>query len=259
MINHTAGEPDSDLKISCRQISPFIPHNYTESSFPVCVFSYVLVNTGNENADVSLLFTWANSIGGTSASTGGHFNEPYVDEDGVRGVHLHHETAAKGGRPVTFAIAAKETQGVTISTFPCFSILDKEGDHSAKAMWGEMKEKGAFDSGNWHSGISKPSQKGASIGAALAAQVLIPPNEKKEVVFALAWDSPEAKFGKGTSYYRCASGHFKRMPNLCLFLPDKLVTTYFALIAGDIHSSMVPRAMLLQSLHMMHFLVLKTH
>ncbi len=122
-----------------------------------------------------------------------------------------------------------------------------------------LLQKGAFDSGNWHSGISKPSQKGASIGAALAAQVLIPPNEKKEVVFALAWDSPEAKFGKGTSYYRCASGHFKRMPNLCLFLPDKLVTTYFALIAGDIHSSMVPRAMLLQSLHMMHFLVLKTH
>ncbi|CAN5965713.1 unnamed protein product [Sphagnum jensenii] len=215
------GEPDSDLKISCRQISPFIPHNYTESSFPVCVFSYVLVNTGNENADVSLLFTWANSIGGTSASTGGHFNEPYVlvtipiyqklNADIVLRITMYKmftrclhrdKTAAKGDRPVTFAIAAKETQGVTISTFPCFSILDKEGDHSAKAMWGEMKEKGAFDSGNWHSGISKPSQKGASIGAALAAQVLIPPNEKKEVVFALAWDSPEAKFGKGTSYYR---------------------------------------------------------
>jgi non-lysosomal glucosylceramidase len=72
------GEPDPDLKISCRQISPFIPHNYTESSFPVCVFSYTLINTGKESADVSLLFTWANSVGGTSASTGGHYNEPYV-------------------------------------------------------------------------------------------------------------------------------------------------------------------------------------
>jgi len=41
--NHT-GEPDPDLKISCRQISPFIPHNYTESSFPVCVFSYTVSN-----------------------------------------------------------------------------------------------------------------------------------------------------------------------------------------------------------------------
>jgi non-lysosomal glucosylceramidase len=90
-----------------------------------------------------------------------------------------------------------------------------------------LLQKGAFDSGNWHSGISKPSQKGASIGAALAAQVLIPPNEKKEVVFALAWDSPEAKFGKGSSYYRCASGHFKRMPNLCLFLPYKISNHIF--------------------------------
>jgi non-lysosomal glucosylceramidase len=40
---------------------------------------------------VSLLFTWANSVGGTSASTGGHYNEPYVDKDGVRGVRLHHK------------------------------------------------------------------------------------------------------------------------------------------------------------------------
>jgi hypothetical protein len=37
-----------------------------------------LINTGKESADVSLLFTWANSVGGTSASTGGHYNEPYV-------------------------------------------------------------------------------------------------------------------------------------------------------------------------------------
>jgi non-lysosomal glucosylceramidase len=36
------GEPDPELRISCRQVSPFIPHNYVESSFPVCVFSYVV-------------------------------------------------------------------------------------------------------------------------------------------------------------------------------------------------------------------------
>lgn len=37
-----AGEPDPELKISCRQISPFIPQNYKESSYPTCVFSYVV-------------------------------------------------------------------------------------------------------------------------------------------------------------------------------------------------------------------------
>lgn len=37
-----AGEPDPELKIVCRQISPFIPHNYKESSFPVSVFTYTV-------------------------------------------------------------------------------------------------------------------------------------------------------------------------------------------------------------------------
>uniref|UniRef100_A0A0E0LK05 Non-lysosomal glucosylceramidase n=1 Tax=Oryza punctata TaxID=4537 RepID=A0A0E0LK05_ORYPU len=34
------GEPDPELKVSCRQISPFIPHNYQESSLPTSVFVY---------------------------------------------------------------------------------------------------------------------------------------------------------------------------------------------------------------------------
>ncbi|GFY92930.1 beta-glucosidase, GBA2 type family protein [Actinidia rufa] len=72
------GEPDPELKISCRQISPFIPHNYRDSSLPTAVFVYTLVNTGKERAKVSLLFTWANSIGGISHLSGDHVNEPFM-------------------------------------------------------------------------------------------------------------------------------------------------------------------------------------
>ncbi|KAF2293932.1 hypothetical protein GH714_005765 [Hevea brasiliensis] len=35
------GEPDPELRIVCRQISPVIPHNYKESSFPVSVFTFM--------------------------------------------------------------------------------------------------------------------------------------------------------------------------------------------------------------------------
>jgi non-lysosomal glucosylceramidase len=72
------GEPDPDLKISCRQISPFIPHDYKDSSLPTSVFVYTLVNTGKDRAKVSLLMTWANSIGGFSHNSGGHYNEPFM-------------------------------------------------------------------------------------------------------------------------------------------------------------------------------------
>ncbi|KAI3499902.1 hypothetical protein L1887_35716 [Cichorium endivia] len=56
--NKSTCEPDLELKIVCRQISPIIPHNYKESSLPVAVFTYTLSNTGKTAADVSLLFTW---------------------------------------------------------------------------------------------------------------------------------------------------------------------------------------------------------
>ncbi|CAN1144521.1 Non-lysosomal glucosylceramidase [Linum perenne] len=71
------GEPDPDLKISCRQISPFIPHNYRESSLPTAVFVYT------------------NSVGGVSHLSGDHMNEPFVGEDGVSGVLLHHKQVIK--------------------------------------------------------------------------------------------------------------------------------------------------------------------
>ncbi|VAI88495.1 unnamed protein product [Triticum turgidum subsp. durum] len=68
------GEPDPEIKITCRQISPIIPHNYKESSFPVAVFTFTVQNSGSTLADVTLLFTWANSVGGRSELTGNHTN-----------------------------------------------------------------------------------------------------------------------------------------------------------------------------------------
>ncbi|KAJ7564688.1 hypothetical protein O6H91_02G028700 [Diphasiastrum complanatum] len=195
------GEPDPDLKISCRQVSPFIPNNYRESSFPVCVFSYVLINTGNEDANVSLLFTWANSIGGDSHTSGGHYNVPFVEEDGVRGVLLHHKTA-KGNPPVTFAIAACESDDVTVTHCPCFLISGKGGGFTAKDLWMEMSENGSFYKRSWKAEPTTLSQSGSSMGAAVAASVVIPAHTKKTVTFALAWDSPEVKFTRGRSYRR---------------------------------------------------------
>lgn len=50
------GEPDPELKMVCRQISPVIPHNYKESSFPVSVFTFTvgkdLLNTWLSISDI---------------------------------------------------------------------------------------------------------------------------------------------------------------------------------------------------------------
>eukprot|EP01018_Ginkgo_biloba_P009127 Gb_37177 [translate_table: standard] len=194
------GEPDPELKISCRQISPFIPHNYKESSLPTCAFVYTLVNTGKERANVSLLFTWANSIGGLSHSSGGHVNRPFISDNGVCGMLLHHKTE-KDYPPVTFAIASQQTENVHVTVLPCFGL--SSGSYtSAKDMWVTMKQQGHFDEGNWNAGSSVPSLPGEAVCAAVSASTSLEPHGKCSIVFSLGWAAPKVKFVKGSTYYR---------------------------------------------------------
>ncbi|KAL8114790.1 hypothetical protein AgCh_021594 [Apium graveolens] len=133
------GEPDPELRIVSRQISPIIPHNYKESSFPVAAFTFSLSNSGKTPADVTLLFTWENSVGGVSGISGHHFNSKIMEKDGVRGVLLHH-MSADGLPPVTFAIAAEKTTEVLVSECPCFVTSGNSPGITAKDMWNEIKE-----------------------------------------------------------------------------------------------------------------------
>ncbi|KAJ1692237.1 hypothetical protein LUZ63_008935 [Rhynchospora breviuscula] len=194
------GEPDPEIKITCRQMSPFIPHNYKESSYPVATFTFTISNSGNTPADVSLLFTWANSVGGKSEYSGNHFNSKMKVRDGVRGVLLHHRTAGEQS-PVTFAIAAQETEEVKVSECPCFLISGKSKEFTAEYIWTQVKEHGSFN----HLGSieqSRPSDCGSSIGAAISAKVTVPSQETRTVTFSLAWANPRVKFHSGTTYHR---------------------------------------------------------
>ncbi|KAL3538486.1 hypothetical protein ACH5RR_001852 [Cinchona calisaya] len=194
------GEPDPDLRIVCQQISPFIPNNYKESSFPAAVFTFTLSNLGKMAADVTLLFSWANSVGGDSGLSGHHFNSKFRTEDGIHGVLLHHMTA--NGQPsVTYAIAAEETNDVRVSECPCFLVSGNSPGITAKDIWHEIKEHGSFDHLNFKE-TSMPSEPGALVGAAIAASVTIPADTVRTITFSLAWACPEVNFKGGRTYHR---------------------------------------------------------
>lgn len=195
-----AGFPDPDITITSRQISPFIPHNYRDSSFPVAVFAFTISNSGKTSADATLLFTWANSVGGDSGTSGGHLNQRMLMEGGVHSLLLHHKTTGERP-PVTFAIAAQETEDVHVSSCPCFLISGTSQAMTAKEMWTEIKEHRSFDNIKTYKNLV-PSELGSSIGAALAATVHIPPGSSREVTFSLAWDCPEIRFTSGKTYHR---------------------------------------------------------
>ncbi|KAK6915886.1 Glycosyl-hydrolase family 116, catalytic region [Dillenia turbinata] len=181
------GEPDPALRIVCRQISPIIPHNYKESSFPVAAFTFTLTNSGKTAADVTLLFTWANSVGGNSGFSGQHTNSKLK--------------TTKGYPPVTFAVAAEETDTVHVSECPRFVLSGNSPGVTAEEMWLEVKMHGSFDCLN-SAETSVPSEPGSAIGAAVAASVSIPPGAVRTVTYSLSWDCPEVKFQSGKTYYR---------------------------------------------------------
>ncbi|GJN12628.1 hypothetical protein PR202_ga30923 [Eleusine coracana subsp. coracana] len=204
------GEPDPEIKITCRQISPFIPHNYKESSFPVAVFTFTVRNSGSTPADVTLLFTWAVKFSWWEFSTDGKSQERqndvmlmrmHIARDGVHGVLLNHRTAG-GHPPVTFAIASQETDGVRVTVCPSFTMgPSSSGEFTAKDMWDEIKKNGSFsDAGEGASAAA--SRPGSAVGAAVAASTAVPAGETRVVSLALAWACPEVKFPAGRKYHR---------------------------------------------------------
>ncbi|CAL9232258.1 unnamed protein product [Arabidopsis halleri] len=193
-------EPDPELRIVSRQISPFIPHNYKESSLPVSVFAFTVSNLGKEEATVTLLFTWENSVGGASGLTGEHFNSTMMERDGVHAIALHHKTD-NGHPPVTYAIAAQETEDVHVSECPCFLVSGHSlKDITAKEIWDEIKKNKSFDGLN--NELGSPSRPGTSIGAAIAAKVKVPPGCDRTVTFSLSWDCPKVRFNEKTYHRR---------------------------------------------------------
>uniref|UniRef100_A0A0E0EAP4 Non-lysosomal glucosylceramidase n=1 Tax=Oryza meridionalis TaxID=40149 RepID=A0A0E0EAP4_9ORYZ len=196
------GEPDPELKVSCRQISPFIPHNYQESSLPTSVFVYTIVNTGKERAKVSLVMTWAVGF-------------PIIPA----------VMTANNNPPVTFAVAACENQNVNVTVLPAFG-LSGESSVTGREMWGTLSQDGCFDRDNFSAGPSMRSSLGDTVCAAVCASTWVEPHGRCTVVFSLAWSSPKVKFKKGNAYYRRYTKFYGTSPRSAINLVQDALMKY---------------------------------
>ncbi|MBA0588473.1 hypothetical protein Gorai_001574 [Gossypium raimondii] len=84
---------------------------------------------------------------------------------------------AKGNPPVTFAIAACETQNVNVTVLPCFGLTEGRSV-TARQMWDKMMQDGQFDRQNFNSGPSMPSSPGETLCAAVSASAWVEPHGK---------------------------------------------------------------------------------
>jgi non-lysosomal glucosylceramidase len=182
------------VRIVQRQFSPIIPGNYRESSYPVGIFETAIENRSDVSLTVGLMLTWQNLVGRAASADrrGGHRNEARL-RDGCAGVILAGPSDAAGESWAgTFAIAAPEEPGATVTTRDRFAVDD------GAAVWADFAADGRLDPGP----PGGPSAAGEAIAAALAVTVELGPGETRLLPAALAWDFPVAEFGAGTRWHK---------------------------------------------------------
>eukprot|EP01135_Chromosphaera_perkinsii_P000651 Nk52_evm18s147 gene=Nk52_evmTU18s147 len=215
------------VRLVCRQISPIVPHDYRDSSLPVGMFVWDVVNLWEEPVDVSIAFTFQNGTGESHDAKGGHSNAPFefkggslsdnesetgsVNIDCVKGVRMMHKEE-KEKNPYELTVASRQHSGnVSVSVKTKFVT---NGDGSE--VWSDLQMNG---------GLSSPipalpeellsSRKGETIGCAVCAQISLKGKGSDssegdpagveastgELEFCLSWDMPRITF-LSTSHLR---------------------------------------------------------
>jgi non-lysosomal glucosylceramidase len=90
----TTYEEDESVKMVCRQMSPVIPHNYKETSYPVGTFKWTLYNNSSSTKYVNIMFSFLNGTGDANDATGGHFNRVFqrdTESGKMTGIAMHHK------------------------------------------------------------------------------------------------------------------------------------------------------------------------
>ena len=201
------------VRLVQKQFSPLIPGNYRESSYPVALFEWQILNTSPDPVRVGLMFSWQNVIGRAQGCdrAGGHHHHARQG-DGASGVLLFGPDDAAGEAwNGSFAVVAQEAEGVRITRRAGFDVDD------AGELWSDFAEDGGLDDrdGNRSSpdgggSGGTTSRPGQAIGAAVAATVDLGPGESRDLTFVLAWDLPVVEFDEGTRWNRRYTRFFGR-------------------------------------------------
>lgn len=179
--------PGQNVTLTCRQVSPIIPHDYKDTSLPVGIFVWEIENGNEDDIDISIMFTMRNGAGTQSDKDGGHWNEPFcVQEEGekISGVLLHHVAAVN---PYTLSVSASSKVGTDVTHLTSFNPEGFGHD-----VWRDLMEDGRLECPK---GPSAPTKRGTMTAAAVAAKCTVPARGQGTLEFCLAWDMPRVYFG----------------------------------------------------------------
>jgi len=188
--------PELKVELTCRQVSPVIPHDYVETSLPAAAFVWDIKNESSDDLDVSITFTFKNGEGTKQDQDGGVWAQAFstaCDSDAeARGVSIYQEFK---GQKCAYGIAAKATETTKVTTLTEFNPKGNGGE-----VWNSLKNKGHLDV-DLNTDPSAPTNKGQELASAVSCQTNVCKGARAECEFSLSWDMPRVQFAAKENVY----------------------------------------------------------
>jgi non-lysosomal glucosylceramidase len=112
--------PGQNVKLTCNQVSPIMPHDYKDTSLPLALFNWTIENQNETDIDFSLMFTWQSGSGSDRYELTDVLSESFdINEYDTKasGVLIHQKLKKMN---LDYCIAAKNT--VRQIFFCCFEM-----------------------------------------------------------------------------------------------------------------------------------------
>ncbi|GAB1606053.1 non-lysosomal glucosylceramidase-like [Argonauta hians] len=213
--------PEHKVRLTCHQVSPIYPHEYQDTSLPCAAFVWRAENLGEEDLEVSIMFTFKNGRGVKEDRSGGCWNEYFhVSNDSpaepVSGVQIHQSFE---NMPCVYGVAVKHKAYLSVSHSVYFDPCG-----SGEDIWKDLYEDGSLTNSDADlDSRSEPTQKNNECAVAVCGKCALKAGSTtKPIEFALCWDMPNVHFrSKGLKYRRRYTRWFghsaKAAPQLCSY------------------------------------------
>ncbi len=206
-------------QLTCEQLTPILPHNYKETSYPVAVFEWTAHNPTDQPLTLSIMVSWQNTVGWFRNMN--PTEEITIRDDGSP-VYDYQSAWGKSAGNFNRLLQTKQGPAILMDSSRT-SQTTQEGDGQWCLALGKLPaEAEAFCCGRWNpagdgaelwqsfsqSGKipqlddTNPAAEGEQIAGAIAVRFTLQPGETLQIPFALAWDFPVTEFAQGVNYYR---------------------------------------------------------
>ncbi|CAD5206170.1 unnamed protein product [Bursaphelenchus okinawaensis] len=174
-----------NVKVVITQTSPVIPNNYKDSSLPVTLFHFKIINESNEDIEAAITFTFRNGTGCKKTQSEGMCKSLQITSPSAKGLMLKHEIA---GMDTTYCVMSSDVDATSVAAFDPNALECK--------LWDSLEQ-------NMNLNELEAESEATHLAVACSTYKHIKMRESTSFDHALVWHMPKVHFtSKKRSYKR---------------------------------------------------------